>query len=68
MRRLLDGTLMKERPELAVTLVDNHDTQRDGGLTYRDGDAYRLANVWMLAQPYGYPKIMSSYAFVAGPA
>jgi alpha-amylase len=50
----------------AVVFLENHDTQRGGGLGYRDGDAYRLANVWMLAQPYGYPKVMSSYAFVAG--
>ena len=27
MRTILDGTLMKEMPLLAVTLVDNHDTQ-----------------------------------------
>jgi alpha-amylase len=27
MRTLLDGTLMKEMPLLAVTLVENHDTQ-----------------------------------------
>jgi alpha-amylase len=47
----------------AVVFVENHDTQRDGGISYRDGDAYRLANVWMLAQPYGYPSVMSSYAF-----
>ncbi len=52
----------------AVVFVENHDTQRHDGLGYRDGDAYRLANVWMLAQPYGYPKIMSSYAFDSGPA
>ncbi len=51
----------------AVVFVENHDTQRDGGIGYRDGDVYRLANVWMLAQPYGYPKVMSSYAFVPGP-
>jgi hypothetical protein len=24
---------------------------------------FRLANVWMLAQPYGYPSVLSSYAF-----
>ena len=47
----------------AVVFLENHDTQRDGGISYRDGDVYRLANVWMLAQPYGYPSIMSSYAF-----
>lgn len=47
----------------AVVFVENHDTQRSGGVWYRDGDVYRLANVWMLAQPYGYPSVMSSYAF-----
>ena len=52
----------------AVVFIENHDTQRDGGLGYRAGDAYRLANVWMLAQPYGYPRVMSSYAFAPGPA
>jgi alpha-amylase len=47
----------------AVVFLENHDTQRQGGISYRDGQVYRLANVWMLAQPYGYPSIMSSYAF-----
>jgi alpha-amylase len=47
----------------AVVFIENHDTQRQGGLWYRDGQVYRLANVWMLAQPYGYPIVMSSYAF-----
>ena len=32
-------------------------------LSYRDGNVFRLANVWMLAQPYGYPSILSSFAF-----
>lgn len=50
----------------AVVFLENHDTQRQGGISYRDGDVYRLANIWMLAQPYGYPKIMSSYAFQRG--
>ncbi len=51
----------------AVTFVDNHDTQRDGGdiLTYKDGQLYTLANVFQLAWPYGSPKLMSSYAFSA---
>ena len=31
------------------------------GLSYRDGNVFRLANVWMLAQPYGYPSVLSSY-------
>ena len=47
----------------AVVFLENHDTQREGGISYRDGDVYRLANVWLLAQSYGYPSIMSSYAF-----
>lgn len=47
----------------AVVFLENHDTQRQNGIGYRDGATYRLANVWMLAQPYGYPSIMSSYAF-----
>lgn len=47
----------------AVVFIENHDTQRDAGVSYREADAYRLANVWMLAQPYGYPKVMSGYAF-----
>jgi len=27
MRRILDGTLVKSKPELAITFVDNHDTE-----------------------------------------
>jgi alpha-amylase len=47
----------------AVVFLENHDTQRSGGISYRVPALYRLANVWMLAQPYGYPSIMSSYSF-----
>ena len=48
----------------AVAFIDNHDTQRqDGTLTYKDGDVYYLATMFMLAYPYGTPKVMSSYAF-----
>ncbi len=52
----------------AVAFTDNHDVQRGhagGGsfLTYHNGPTYDLANVFMLAWPYGYPVIMSSYAF-----
>lgn len=52
----------------AVVFLENHDTQRQGGLGYGDGDLYRLARVWMLAHPYGYPKVLSGYAFPPGPA
>jgi alpha-amylase len=47
----------------AVVFLQNHDTQHQCGISYRDGDVFRLANVWMLAQPYGYPSILSSYVF-----
>ena len=47
----------------AVAFLENHDTQRSGGISYRVPLSYRLANIWMLAQPYGYPSIMSSYSF-----
>lgn len=48
----------------AVVFLQNHDTQHNPGtISYRDGWTFRLANVWMLAQPYGYPSILSSFAF-----
>lgn len=47
----------------AVIFLQNHDTQRTCGIGYKDGDTFRLANVWMLAQPYGLPAIHSGYAF-----
>lgn len=49
----------------AVVFVDNHDTQRyeNSPLTYRNGATYNLANAFLLAWPYGYPKVMSSYNF-----
>ncbi len=48
----------------AVVFLQNHDTQHDCGIGYRDGAVFRIANVWMLAQPYGYPTILSSYPFI----
>lgn len=52
----------------AVVFIDNHDNQRGHGgagniVTFHDGKLYDLANVFMLAYPYGYPKVMSSYEF-----
>lgn len=49
--------------EKAVIFLQNHDTQHNCGISPADGDAYRLANVFMLAQPYGYPSVLSSYRF-----
>ncbi|HXO86627.1 MAG TPA: alpha-amylase family protein, partial [Gemmatimonadales bacterium] len=47
----------------AVVFLQNHDTQHQCAISYRHGSTFRIANVWMLAQPYGYPSILSSYAF-----
>ena len=47
----------------AVVFVNNHDTQRTTSLFYQDAPTYDLATVFMLAWPYGYPSILSSYAF-----
>ncbi|WP_326686018.1 MULTISPECIES: alpha-amylase family protein [unclassified Streptomyces] len=48
----------------ARTFVDNWDTERNGStLSYKDGAAYTLANVFMLAHPYGSPNVYSGYEF-----
>ncbi len=47
----------------ALVFLQNHDTQRNCGMGYQSGDRFRLANVWMLAQPYGFPSVLSGYAF-----
>lgn len=58
----------------AVVFTDNHDNQRGHGpgggniVDHRDGANYDLANVFMLAYPYGYPKVMSSYYWSNNPA
>ncbi|CAM5562646.1 alpha-amylase [Streptomyces abikoensis] len=55
----------------ASVFADNHDTERGGDtLTYKDGADYTLANVFMLAWPYGSPDVHSGYEFTdrdAGP-
>ncbi|HEY9328243.1 MAG TPA: carbohydrate-binding module family 20 domain-containing protein [Streptomyces sp.] len=46
----------------AAVFVDNHDTERGGDtLSYKDGANYTLANVFMLAWPYGSPDVHSGY-------
>ncbi|GAA0516980.1 alpha-amylase family protein [Saccharopolyspora thermophila] len=48
----------------ADVFVDNHDTERGGDtLSYKDGANYTLANVFMLAWPYGSPDVHSGYEF-----
>ncbi|HET7833825.1 MAG TPA: alpha-amylase family protein [Gallionella sp.] len=52
-----------------VVFPDNHDMERGGDrgdyLHYRDDGqrSYTLANVFMLAWPYGYPQVYSGYQF-----
>jgi len=59
----LESEFTRESNE-SVVFLDNHDTQRaEAKLTYREGKVYELATVYMLAHPYGYPRIMSSYYF-----
>lgn len=46
----------------AGVFVDNHDTERNGStLNYKNDATYTLANVFMLAWPYGAPDINSGY-------
>ena len=47
----------------AVVFTTNHDTERADAVYYADGAALDLATVFALAWPYGYPSILSSYAF-----
>lgn len=48
----------------ARSFVDNWDTERnDSTLTYKDGATYTLANVFLLAHPYGSPNVYSGYEF-----
>ncbi len=49
----------------AAVFTNNHDDQRSRpnmAVHYKD-DTYDLANIFMLAWPYGYPQVMSSYYF-----
>ncbi|GAA0494234.1 alpha-amylase family protein [Streptomyces olivaceiscleroticus] len=59
LKTIADGKLGSES---ARTFVDNWDTERNGStLTYKDGATYTLANVFMLASPYGSPNVFSGY-------
>lgn len=56
-------------PSKAVVFIDNHDTQRSiqkkssALITYKSGEIYTFANIFMLAHDYGFPKVMSSFYF-----
>lgn len=52
----------------AFVFVDNHDNQRYGNndiLTYKSRQRYIMAVAFMLSHPYGWPRVMSSFAFTA---
>lgn len=47
-----------------LSFVTNHDTDRNGPyLSYKDGDRYILANLWLLARGYGSPQVYSSFTW-----
>lgn len=59
LKSVADGKLGGDK---ARTFVDNWDTERNGStLTYKDGAVHTLANVFMLASPYGSPNVYSGY-------
>ncbi|XP_049938071.1 alpha-amylase 2-like [Schistocerca serialis cubense] len=55
--------------EDAIVFIDNHDNQRGHGgggatiLTHKSRQLYTMAVGFMLAWPYGIPRVMSSYNF-----
>jgi alpha-amylase len=56
MRRILDNTLMQQEPALAVTLVENHDTQPLQALESPVEDWFKpLAYALILLRSEGYP-------------
>lgn len=58
---LYDGQVPSEQ---AYTFVTNHDTERSRQtLTNQDPEKYHLANILMLAIPFGTPTLYSGYAF-----
>lgn len=54
----------------ALVFIDNHDNQRGHGsggstiLTYKQRREYIMATAFMLAHPYGTPRVMSSFDFI----
>lgn len=65
--KLKEGFLYgNSRDSKVLNFIDNHDKQRDepeNFITYKGGIKYSMAVAYMLAWDYGYPRVMSSYAF-----
>ncbi|XP_033213233.1 alpha-amylase-like [Belonocnema kinseyi] len=50
----------------AVVMIDNHNNQREEGqtvLSHKLSKQYAMAVAFMLAHPYGHPRVMSSFTF-----
>jgi alpha-amylase len=53
-----------EPAQSTIAMVTNHDTERDKStLSYKNKLKFELANMFMLAIPYGKPMVYSGYAF-----
>jgi hypothetical protein len=55
-------------PLHALVFVANHDTERTDGTTLNwasPNNAYTLASVFLLSQPYGQPTVHSGYNFTS---
>ena len=64
MSRLFDGTLVGCRPQLAVTFVDNHDTQPGQSLaSWVDGWFKAAAYALILLRAFGYPCVFAGDLF-----
>lgn len=55
-------------PAHALVFIDNHDNQRGHGgggnrVTHKTPREYKMANAFMLANDYGFTRVMSSYYF-----
>ncbi|XP_022105547.1 alpha-amylase A-like [Acanthaster planci] len=52
----------------SLVFIDNHDNQRGHGgagsiITHQSPRLYKMANAFMLAYPYGFTRVMSSFSF-----
>lgn len=66
LRKILDGALVKERPDKAVTFVDNHDTQPLQSLeSFVDYWFKPLANAIILLREGGWPCIFYPSVYAA---
>jgi len=66
MSKLMDNTLMKEQPALAITLVENHDTQPCQALESPVEDWFKsLAYAFILLRKEGYPNLFYADYFGA---